>query len=263
MCGVFGLKPTWGLVPTDPVNSGLSVQGPIARSVGEAALLLDVVAGTDTRTTLTDGIAGMRMAWSGDLGFATAEPEVVAVCEAAARSFQALGASVEEAFPPLGDPWPVVDTIWCANQAAPFSGGRLDDLRNRLDAGRLPVIERGLGMTATELVDAQAAKALYAAAWETFMRDWDLVLTPTLPITAFPAGLDQPGSVAGRRTEYLSWTAFTYPFNVSGQPAASVPCGTVDGMPVGLQIVGRRGEDAMVLRAAAAFEEAHPWRFPA
>ena len=94
------------------------------------------------------------------------------------------------------------------------------------------------------------------------MRDWDLALTPTLPITAFPVGLDQPGSVAGRRTEYLSWTAFTYPFNVSGQPAASVPCGTVDGLPVGLQIVGRRGEDSLVLRAAAAFEQAHGWAFP-
>ena len=90
----------------------------------------------------------------------------------------------------------------------------------------------------------------------------DLMLTPTLPVTAFAAGLDQPGSVAGRTTEYLSWTAFTYPFNVTGQPAATVPCGSVDGLPVGLQIVGRRGADALVLRAAAAFEQAHPWRFP-
>jgi aspartyl-tRNA(Asn)/glutamyl-tRNA(Gln) amidotransferase subunit A len=95
-----------------------------------------------------------------------------------------------------------------------------------------------------------------------FMGDHDLVLTPTLPVTAFAAGLDQPGSVAGRTTEYLSWTALTYPFNVSGQPAASVPCGAVDGLPVGLQIIGRRGADALVLRAAATFEAARPWRFP-
>jgi aspartyl-tRNA(Asn)/glutamyl-tRNA(Gln) amidotransferase subunit A len=81
-------------------------------------------------------------------------------------------------------------------------------------------------------------------------------------VTAFAAGLDQPGSVAGRTTEYLSWTAFTYPFNVTGQPAANVPCGTVDGLPVGLQIIGRRGEDALVLRASSAFEQAHPWPFP-
>jgi aspartyl-tRNA(Asn)/glutamyl-tRNA(Gln) amidotransferase subunit A len=262
MCGVFGLKPTWGLVPTDAVNSGLSVQGPIARHVAESALLLDVLAGGDALAGLGEGVHGLRVAWSRDLGFAAVEPEVAAVCEAAARSFAALGAAVEVAHPALADPWPIVDAIWCANQAAPFADGRLAEVRDLLDPGRLPVIERGLAMVATELVAAQGAKARYAEGWDAFMRGHDLLLTPTLPLTAFEAGLDQPGSVAGRATEYLSWTAMTYPFNVSGQPAATVPCGSVDGMPVGLQIVGRRGEDALVLRAAAAFEAAHPWRFP-
>jgi aspartyl-tRNA(Asn)/glutamyl-tRNA(Gln) amidotransferase subunit A len=262
MCGVFGLKPTWGLVPTDPVNSGLSVQGPVTRSVADAALLMDVSSGTDTRARLASGVEGLRMRWSGDLGFAAAEPEVVAVCEAAARSFVALGAAVDDGHPQLDDPWPIVDAIWCANQAAPYAG-RFDEVRERLDQGRVPVIERGLEMPATDLVKAQASKGRYAAAWDAFMAErCDLMLTPTLPVTAFAAGLDQPGSVAGRTTEYLSWTAFTYPFNVTGQPAASVPCGTVGGLPVGLQIVGRRGEDALVLRAAAAFEQAHPWPFP-
>jgi aspartyl-tRNA(Asn)/glutamyl-tRNA(Gln) amidotransferase subunit A len=262
MCGVFGLKPTWGLVPTDSVNSGLSVQGPITRHVAESALMMDVLTGGDALAGLGEGVRGLRVAWSRDLGFAAAEPEVVAVCEAAARSFAALGAVVEEAHPALADPWPIVDAIWCANQAAPFAGGRLGEVRDLLDPGRLPVIERGLAMAATELVAAHGAKARYADGWEEFMRGYDLVLTPTLPVTAFEAGLDQPGSVAGRATEYLSWTAFTYPFNVSGQPAATVPCGSVDGLPVGLQIVARRGADALVLRAAAAFEAAHPWRFP-
>ena len=127
----------------------------------------------------------------------------------------------------------------------------------------MPVIERGLAMSAMDLIAAQSARARYGEAWDAFMGSgFDLVLTPTLPTIAFTAGLDQPGSVAGRPTEYLSWTAFTYPFNVSGQPAATVPCGSVDGLPVGLQIIGRRGADALVLRAAAAFEAAHPWRFP-
>ena len=166
------------------------------------------------------------MLWSGDLGFAAAEPEVVAVCEAAARSFAALGAEVDAGYPQLDDPWPIVDAIWCANQAAPYVG-RFDEVRERLDQGRVPVIERGLEMAATELVKAQGAKQRYAAAWDAFMAErCDLMLTPTLPVTAFAAGLDQPGSVAGRTTEYLSWTAFTYPFNVTGQPAATVPCGT-------------------------------------
>jgi aspartyl-tRNA(Asn)/glutamyl-tRNA(Gln) amidotransferase subunit A len=96
---------------------------------------------------------------------------------------------------------------------------------------------------------------------EAFFDDVDLLLTPTLPVTAFPAGRDQPGEVAGRPTEYLSWTAFTYPFNVSSQPAASVPCGMLDGLPVGLQIVGPRGADALVLRAARAFEQLQPWSY--
>ncbi|MDX6520991.1 MAG: aspartyl-tRNA(Asn)/glutamyl-tRNA(Gln) amidotransferase subunit, partial [Gaiellales bacterium] len=230
--------------------------------VAESALLMDVLTGGDALAGLGEGVQGLRVAWSRDLGFAAAEPVVVAVCEAAARSFAALGAVVEEAHPRLADPWPIVDAIWCANQAAPFVDGRLAEVRDLLDPGRLPVIERGLAMAATELLAAHAGKARYAEGWDAFMRDHDLLLTPTLPVTAFEAGLDQPGSVAGRPTEYLSWTAFTYPFNVSGQPAATVPCGSVDGLPVGLQIVGRRGADALVLRAAAAFEAAHPWRFP-
>jgi aspartyl-tRNA(Asn)/glutamyl-tRNA(Gln) amidotransferase subunit A len=263
MCGVFGLKPTWGLVPTDVVNSGLSVQGPISRHVAESALLLDVLTSGAALAGLNGGVEGLRIAWSADLGFAAVEPEVVAVCEAAARSFAALGAVLDERHPALADPWPIVDTIWCAGQAAPFADGRLAGVRDLLDPGRVTVIERGLTIPATALVSAQAAKARYAAAWDAFMDEHDLVLTPTLPVTAFAAGLDQPGSVAGVPTEYLSWTAFTYPFNVSGQPAATVPCGSVDGMPVGLQIIGRRGADALVLRAAATFEAAHPWRFAA
>jgi aspartyl-tRNA(Asn)/glutamyl-tRNA(Gln) amidotransferase subunit A len=262
MCGVFGLKPTWGLVATDAVNSGLSVQGPISRHVDESALMMDVLTGIGALAGLGDGVEGLRVAWSHDLGFAAVEPEVVAVCEAAAHSFTALGIRLEQAHPPLADPWPIVDAIWCANQAAPFAGGRLGQVRDLLDPGRLPVIERGLAMAATDLVAAHAAKARYGEAWAAFMGDHDLLLTPTLPLTAFAAGLDQPGSVAGRATEYLSWTALTYPFNVSGQPAATVPCGSVDGLPVGLQIIGRRGADALVLRAAAAFEAAHSWRFP-
>jgi aspartyl-tRNA(Asn)/glutamyl-tRNA(Gln) amidotransferase subunit A len=95
------------------------------------------------------------------------------------------------------------------------------------------------------------------------MRDHDLFLTPTLPVTAFPAGDDHPAEVAGNPVGLLDWTPFTYPFNLTGQPAATVPCGLAsNGLPVGLQIVGRVGADALVLQAAAAFEEAHPWRLP-
>ena len=91
------------------------------------------------------------------------------------------------------------------------------------------------------------------------MEHYDLVLTPTLPVTAFPAGDHHPGHINETITSYLSWTAFTYPFNITGQPAATVPCGFVDGLPVGLQIVGRWRDDVTVLRASAAFERLAPW----
>jgi aspartyl-tRNA(Asn)/glutamyl-tRNA(Gln) amidotransferase subunit A len=97
---------------------------------------------------------------------------------------------------------------------------------------------------------------------DAFFGRYDLLVTPTMPCPPFRAGADQPGWVAGQPTEYLSWTAFTYPFNVTGQPAASVPCGRdSEGLPVGLQIVGRRGEDGLVLRAARAFERVFPWSY--
>ncbi|MGZ4431903.1 MAG: amidase family protein, partial [Gaiellales bacterium] len=256
--GVFGIKPTTGLVP-QPTNSGLSSQGPLTRSVADAALLLEVMAQVPLLDHLDAGVAGCRAAWSADLGYAAAEPAVIAACEAAAGRFADLGCTVDAADPGLDDPWPIVETIWAWNQAKDETEATLD----LIDQGRRAVVERGWQLSEAEHERVQAERELYATAMQAFFDRFDLLLTPTLPITAFPAGLDQPGEVAGRPTEYLSWTAFTYPFNVSGQPAASVPCGFVDGLPVGLQIVGRRGADALVLRAARAFEQLAPWPFPA
>ena len=147
--------------------------------------------------------------------------------------------------------------IWAWSQ----SRGEDERTLELADAGRRPVIERGWSLTEAEHERAQNERRAYRERMEAFFDDVDLLLTPTLPVTAFAAGRDHPGEVAGRPTEYLSWTAFTYPFNVSGQPAASVPCGLLDGLPVGLQIVGRRGADALVLRAARAFEQLQPWSY--
>jgi len=254
--GVFGIKPTTGTVP-QPTNSGLSSQGPIARTVDDAALLLEVMGQVRVRETLDDGIDGLRAAWSGDLGYAAVEPDVRDLAESAAVRFRELGCSVEERDPGLPDPWPVVEVIWAWSQ----SRSENEHTLRLADPGRRPVIERGWSLTEAEHERAQDERRAYRARMEAFFDDVDLLLTPTLPVTAFAAGRDQPGEVAGRATEYLSWTAFTYPFNVSGQPAASVPCGMLDGLPVGLQIVGRRGADALVLRAARAFEQLQPWSY--
>jgi aspartyl-tRNA(Asn)/glutamyl-tRNA(Gln) amidotransferase subunit A len=256
-CGVFGLKPTLGLVPTVP-GSGLSAQGPIARTVADAALLLDVMAATSLSETLEDGVDGVRAAWSPDLGYAAVERDVLDVAAAAARRLPELGIAVEDDHPDLADPWPIVDRIWAWNQAQDEDPA----LAHLADPGRWEVVEQGMRMSEADHAAAQEERAGYAEAMDRFFERHDLLVTPTMPCPPFTAGADQPGWVAGQPTEYLSWTAFTYPFNVTGQPAASVPCGRdPEGLPVGLQIVGRRGEDALVLRAARAFERAFPWSF--
>ena len=135
-----------------------------------------------------------------------------------------------------------------------------DKVRSQLDQGRVAVMEAAASLSGIDLAAAHLKRLTYYQTWREFMENYDLVLTPTLPLGAFPTGLDQPGSVAGKPTNYLSWTAFTYPFNLTGQPAATVPCGfDRNGLPLGLQIVGRYRDDATVLRAAAAFEAIAPW----
>jgi aspartyl-tRNA(Asn)/glutamyl-tRNA(Gln) amidotransferase subunit A len=273
-CGVFGLKPSWGLVPQYPASAVelLSHAGPITRTVRDAALMLDTMAGADALDRVSwpaegsflealagSGIAGLRVAWTPDLGYAAVDPEVREIAAAAAARFAELGCEVEEAQPSAADPWEMVHTIWSSAFAGVFLDN-LDEVRDRLDPGLLAVVEQGRQFSAAELAAAYMRRNEYYHIWRVFMEKYDLVLTPALPVTAFAAGNDHPGHIAGRATTYLSWTAFTYPFNITGQPAASVPCGfAANGLPVGLQIVGRWRDDATVLRAAAAFEELAPW----
>ena len=272
-CGVFGIKPSCGVIPVFPGSpiESLSHVGVLSTTVADAALVLDVVAGPDPRdrfslpdsgVSYASAIAGplgaLRVAWSPDLGYASVEPEVAELTAAAAAVFETLGCRVSEATPAWDDPYPHLDTIWSTAHAASHRHD-LEQVRHLLDPGRLEMIERAMSITGIELASAHAAKSTFAEAVRQFMDGYDLLLTPTLPLTAFEAGADQPSQMAGKPTEYLSWTPFTYPFNIAGLPAASVPCGTSDGLPVGLQIVGGWRQDALVMRAAAAFEEAAPW----
>ena len=273
-CGVYGLKPSWGIIPQYPASAVelFSHLGPMTRTVADSALMLNIMAGADPRDRLsiptdTDyladlegDIADLRVAWSPDLGYALVDPEVREIVTKAALRFEELGCHVEEAQPDLEDPWEsILHVIW----ASAFAGIHLYDLdavRNQIDPGLVRVIEQGLELTGAEVAIAYAKRNDYYHAWREFMERYDLVLTPTLPVTAFPAGDDHPGQIDGQPTTYLSWTAFTYPFNITGQPAASVPCGfDHNGLPVGLQIVGRGRDDVTVLRASAAFEELAPW----
>ena len=274
-CGVYGYKPAWGLVPQYPASAVelISHLGPITRTVADAALMLEVMAGEDPydpssradRRDFVEGmkgdIVGLRVAWSADLGYAAVDPQVRQIVSAAAQRFGELGCQVEEAHPKLEDPWErIVKVIWASGFAGLFQEG-WEEKRPLLDPGLAEVIEIGLGYSAADLAAAFARRHAYYHDWRVFMEEYDLLLTPALPVTAFKAGDDHPGIIDGQATSFLGWTAFTYPFNVTGQPAASVPCGfTADGLPLGLQIVGRWRDDLGVLRASAAFEALAPWQ---
>jgi aspartyl-tRNA(Asn)/glutamyl-tRNA(Gln) amidotransferase subunit A len=273
-CGVVGLKPTFGRVPHPKAGGfALSHVGPIARTVRDAALLLDAMAGPDARdrtslpapagsfaAALDEPLPALRIAFSPDLGYAVVEPEVAArVAEAAAR-FAELGHAVEEVELGLADPWWMERELWWAMFAV--SCPDAVERRDAVSPGLVRLVETARTRSAEALGRALDARTGLVRALEAGLAGYDLLVCPTLPCTAFAIDDDQPSEVAGRAFDDLGWTQFCYPFNLTGQPAMSVPCGFVDGLPVGLQIVGRRLDDALVLRAAAAFEALHPFRPP-
>jgi aspartyl-tRNA(Asn)/glutamyl-tRNA(Gln) amidotransferase subunit A len=272
-CGIFGHKPSFGLVPQYPPSAvgDLSHLGPMTRTVRDAALMLNAIAGADPRDRLSwssgldytqgldAGMQGLRIAWSPTLGYASVDPDVLEHTERAAMAVRELGAKVIPADPGLPDPAPLLDVMWSAAMAGHFAG-RLDEVGVLLDQGLLAVVERARAITGTELAHTLQQRNGYYAGMRQFMQDFDLLLTPTMPSTAFTAGLDEPDGWQRSTLAPLDWTPFTFPFNLTGQPAATVPCGfDRDGLPIGLQIVGRWRDDRTVLRAAAAFEAARPW----
>ena len=276
--GIFGLKPSFGLVPQYPASAVelLSHVGPMSRTVGDAALMLSVMAGADDRDPhswspprdyLTElqayrppNGAGIRVAWSPDLGGANVDPEVAELTAAAARRFTDLGYQVEEASPEVDDPWELINVMWSTGEGG-VHGDRFGEVRARLDPGLAAIVDSAGQVSGLQLAAALRDRLDYYHRMRAFMERYELLLTPTMPLAAFPAGLDRPARIGGTELDSgLSWTPFTYPFNVTGQPAATVPCGfTGEGLPAGLQIVGRRHADVTVLAAAAAFEAAAPW----
>jgi aspartyl-tRNA(Asn)/glutamyl-tRNA(Gln) amidotransferase subunit A len=275
-CGVFGLKPSFGRVPSGPGFPGwetVAHTGPITRTVKDAALAMEIISGKDDRDMfslahtglkyleyLEGDLKGLKIAWAPGLGFARIDPGVLKITGSAAQQFTLLGASVEEVNPGLKSPEAAFSTYIGTRLAAQL-GDYLDEWGKEID----PLL--ALFVTVNR---ERPAKEYLQARWE--MLDWygeaeskifskyDLLLTPTAAVPPFESGGYGPREIAGKKASPLGWMALTYPFNVTGQPAASVPCGwTEDGLPVGLQIVGRRFDDRGVLKAAAAFEKAMPW----
>ena len=276
VCGVVGLKPSLGRVPRWPALNGwtgFSHVGPIARTVADAALALSVWAGPDDRDpsslpatgedfarAIDGGAQGLRVAWSPDLGGAPVDPEVRRITEAAAKAFVDLGCRVEEAHPALGDVLTLFMDLTAPMRAAAMAP-YLPQWREQLDPMLRLRLDRAESMSAVEWERATHRRTTLWQHVRQFFERYDVLLTPTTSVPAFPIGQAFPAAIDGRAlSNQLEWFPFTYPFAITGQPAISVPAGfTGDGLPVGLQIVGRRFADATVLRVAAAFEAARPW----
>src|SRR3954467_10573631 len=274
--GIFGIKPSFGRVAAYPASpfSILAHVGPLTRSVADAALMLSVIGGPDERDMtawntpapdyrigLDDGVRGLRVAWSPRLGyFKKLNREVEAATKQAAQAFNDLGAIVEEADPRFPDPHELIMTLWGAVSATIVTAASEAD-RAKMDPGFLQMAELGKKYSLADYLAAFTARADIANAMARFHERYDLLLTPQVPIPALEAGRVTPpdGSYGDN---WINWSPYTYPFNLTQQPAASIPCGfSSDGLPIGLQIVGPSRHDQRVLRAARAFESAHPFAF--
>ena len=273
--GLFGLKPSFGRVPAWPLSPFGTVAhvGPMSRTVRDAALLLNVISQPDVRDWLAlpgdgrdylagldEGVRGWRVAYSANLGYADVEPEVAALVEKAAMRFVELGARVEQADPGFEGVEEIFRRHWFTGAAYLLKNFTAQQ-KAVMDPGLVEVAENGARIGMLDLVEAVQKRGALVIRMNQFHEKYDLLLTPTLPLAAFDAGRD----VAGVMKEkcWTEWTPFSYPFNLTQQPAASIPCGlTGAGLPVGLHIVGPRYQDARVLRAARAFESLQPIPMP-
>jgi aspartyl-tRNA(Asn)/glutamyl-tRNA(Gln) amidotransferase subunit A len=273
--GSYGIKPTRARVPAWPTSplGTLAHVGTLTRSVADAALALTIMAVPDARDVyawtspapdfrigLEEGVSGVRIAYSPRLRYAKrVDPEIETAVTAAVRAFEELGAHVEEADPELeGDPIAVWDTLWWSSFATLLQSFG-ERVQAEAEPGLLAAAARGLKTPVGDYIRAQLNRAELHGVFARFFERYDLLLTPSMPRAAFEVGHVVPP--AGEWGDaWTQWCPFTYPFNLTQQPAASIPCGlTREGLPIGLQIVGAVGADALVLRASRAFEAARPF----
>lgn len=270
-CGLFGIKPQLGRVPRYPILHGAEIithEGPLTRTVRDAALMLDIMAGPhwgdvysipkpegSFSDSVGGGVKGLRMAWSADLGYAKSTPEVIKICEKAVHIFADLGATVEVAHPGFENPENLPGIVFGTDHLEAFSSfGSMEEVISKVDQLTMIMLVISQEVKGSDYARMLFTKQELTAKTGKFLRTYDLLLTPTLTAPPHPVDFNDP-------IGYLKWVAFTVPFNFTGQPAASIPAGwTEDGLPVGLQIIGRQYDEAMVFRAASAFEEAQPWQ---
>jgi amidase len=277
-CGVVGFRTSPGLIPVYPADLGwdsLSVTGPMARTVGDVALMLSVMAGPDDRAPLSydvdtrrfpaavkrPSVKGWRAAWTPDLnGLIPVDREVAAVAERATAVFRSLGVKIEHACPDFGE----VNDIVLATRGLGMVARHAEKLARWepvMQRGLVWNIKQGLSLTPEQIGRGETLRTRLWQRVRAFMETRDLLLLPTVAVPPFPVEQPYPTEINGKALDnYTQWFFLTYGITVTGLPVISVPCGfTKSGLPVGLQIVGRRRQEAAVLRAAAAFEAARPW----
>ena len=275
--GVFGIKPTQHRVPRyggygRPAANHFSQSGPMSRTVADTALLLQVLAGPDSRDPnsiketppdfsagLGRGVEGMRIAWTPDYGYAAVDPEVAEITARAARVFEELGATVEDAPLQLEDPFDAFFDVFATATYTSYAH-LLEEHRDEFSEPGLYSLEHGATVDGARLSRAIHRVDVLGRQMEDFFDTYDLLLSPTMPTPAFEIGR-KPSVIGGREVDPMwGFIPFTFPINMTGQTASSVPCGfSSDGLPIGLHIIGPRRAEARVLQASAAFERARPW----
>lgn len=274
-CGVYGFKANYGRVPVYPqlAPGTLTHLGPVTRTVADAALMLMVIAEKDTRDWLAlphqrqdyrigleEGIRNLRIGFSKDFGYVEVDPEIADLAAKAVKVFEDLGAVVEEADPGFDNPRRAFDVYYYSLFSFMLEAMSGEE-RDLLDPGLVEIAEEGKKFGIQDLMNAEMTRAAIALQMDRFHQTYDLLISPQVPLTAFEAGVEYPRNSG--MTRWLDWTPFTYPFNFTGQPAASVPCGfNHEGLPIAIQIVGPRFSEPLVLRASRAYESVHPFKMP-
>ncbi len=268
--GIVGHKPTQGRCPIWPQSpfGALAHPGPMTWTVEDAALLMNVISEPDPHDTtlprptedylvgLYGGVRGLRIAFSPNFGFIDVDPEIAASVRQAAAVFEELGAHVEERDPGFNDPLDAFNILFCGGAANSMRDLGAEQ-RKTMDPGLVEVAEWAEQLSLLDYLWAQNERSALIERMNLFHDRYDLLLSPSVPIPAFRAGLEVPENWHAKR--WPTWTPFTYPFNMTGQPGCSVPCGfTAKGLPIGLQLMGGRHQDALVLRAAHAYQSARP-----
>ncbi|MDA5564389.1 amidase [Cobetia sp. MMG027] len=269
--GTFGLKPTFGWIPQWPTSamSTLSHLGPMTRTASDSLLMLESMAQPDSRDGLLGNPGSLRMdtrapvslqgwkiAYSPTLGYVEVAPDIRKRVDNAVTQLSRLGAEVIEIDPGFSCPLETFNTLWFAG-ATQVLEKMTDSQRDQMDPGLLDIAARGSNTSLSQYLAAKRERTALCAHMQSFHEQWDLLITPTLPISPFTAGHNVPPE--GKYHDWMEWTPFSYPFNLTQQPAASLPCGLDDqGLPVGLHIVGGKFQDMKVMHAAMLLEEMLP-----